>query len=75
MAVTVSTAKGRRARSGSPRFSVFQRPHPDRGRLGYAGDIVAFAGIAEPKVSDTVCDPLNVEALPSLTVERADHQP
>ena len=35
----------------------------------YAGDIVAFAGIAEPKVSDTVCDPLNVEALPSLTVD------
>jgi GTP-binding protein len=34
-----------------------------------AGDIVAFAGIAEPKVSDTVCDPLNVEALPSLTVD------
>jgi GTP-binding protein len=35
----------------------------------YAGDIVAFAGISEPKVSDTVCDPLNVEALPSLTVD------
>ena len=35
----------------------------------YAGDIVAFAGIPEPKVSDTVCDPLNVEALPSLTVD------
>jgi GTP-binding protein len=35
----------------------------------YAGDIVAFAGISEPKVSDTLCDPLNVEALPSLTVD------
>jgi GTP-binding protein len=35
----------------------------------YAGDIVAFAGIDEPKVSDTLCDPLNVEALPSLTVD------
>jgi GTP-binding protein len=35
----------------------------------YAGDIVAFAGISEPKVSDTVCDPQNVEALPSLTVD------
>ena len=28
-----------------------------------AGDIVAFAGIAEPKVSDTLCDPANVEPL------------
>jgi GTP-binding protein len=34
-----------------------------------AGDIVAFAGIAEPKVSDTLCDPQNVEPLPSLTVD------
>src|SRR5450631_240074 len=34
-----------------------------------AGDIVAFAGIAEPKVSDTLCDPLNPEALPSLVVD------
>jgi len=34
-----------------------------------AGDIVAFAGIPEPKVSDTLCDPAHVEALPALTVD------
>jgi GTP-binding protein len=34
-----------------------------------AGDIVAFAGIAEPKVSETLCDPATVEPLPSLTVD------
>jgi GTP-binding protein len=34
-----------------------------------AGDIVAFAGIAEPKVSDTLCVPATVEPLPSLTVD------
>ena len=34
-----------------------------------AGDIVAFAGIAEPKVSDTLCDPVEPEPLPSLTVD------
>jgi GTP-binding protein len=34
-----------------------------------AGDIVAFAGIAEPKVSDTLCDPATVEPLPNLTVD------
>ena len=34
-----------------------------------AGDIVAFAGIAEPKISDTLCDPQRVEALPPLTVD------
>ena len=34
-----------------------------------AGDIVAFAGIPEPKISDTLCDPEHLEALPQLTVD------
>jgi len=34
-----------------------------------AGDIIAFAGIAEPKISDTLCDPANVELLPALVVD------
>lgn len=34
-----------------------------------AGDIVAFAGIEHPQISDTLCDPANVEALPPLVVD------
>lgn len=34
-----------------------------------AGDIVAITGIAELKISDTLCDPNHVEALPALTVD------
>ncbi len=34
-----------------------------------AGDIVAFAGLEAPKISDTVCDPDAVEALPPLVVD------
>jgi GTP-binding protein len=34
-----------------------------------AGDIVAFAGIESPKISETICDPLAVEALPPLVVD------
>ncbi len=34
-----------------------------------AGDIVAFAGIGEPKVSETICDLALVEPLPNLTVD------
>lgn len=34
-----------------------------------AGDIVAFTGIAAPRISDTLCDPEHVEALPSLSVD------
>jgi GTP-binding protein len=34
-----------------------------------AGDIVAVTGIEEPRISDTICDPNHVEALPALTVD------
>ena len=34
-----------------------------------AGDIVAVTGIERPYISDTICDPDNVEALPSLSVD------
>ncbi len=34
-----------------------------------AGDIVAITGIEELKISDTLCDPEHVEALPPLTVD------
>jgi len=34
-----------------------------------AGDIVALTGLEAPKVSDTLCDPDQVEALPPLTVD------
>jgi GTP-binding protein len=34
-----------------------------------AGDIVALTGIDAPNVSDTLCDPERIEALPPLTVD------
>ena len=34
-----------------------------------AGDIIAFTGIDPLKISDTLCDPRAVEALPPLTVD------
>ncbi len=34
-----------------------------------AGDIVALTGIEAPRISDTLCDPANVEALPALSVD------
>ncbi len=34
-----------------------------------AGDIIAITGIADLNISDTVCDPNQVEALPALTVD------
>lgn len=34
-----------------------------------AGDIVAITGIEELHISDTICDPDNIEALPTLTID------
>jgi len=34
-----------------------------------AGDIIALTGIEAPNVSDTLCDPERVEALPALTID------
>jgi GTP-binding protein len=34
-----------------------------------AGDIVALTGLEAPNVSDTLCDPEHVEALPALSVD------
>jgi GTP-binding protein len=34
-----------------------------------AGDIIAFTGIDGLNISDTLCDPANVDALPPLTVD------
>jgi len=34
-----------------------------------AGDIIAFTGLEELNISDTLCDPKAVEALPPLTVD------
>ncbi len=34
-----------------------------------AGDIIALTGIEKPRISDTVCDPEHVAALPKLTVD------
>jgi len=34
-----------------------------------AGDIVAFCGIEKLQISETLCDPENVEALPALSID------
>jgi GTP-binding protein len=34
-----------------------------------AGNIIAITGISDLKISDTICDPAQVEALPALTVD------
>jgi predicted membrane GTPase involved in stress response len=37
--------------------------------LAYAGDIIAISGIEPLNISDTLCDPTCVEALPPLVID------
>jgi len=47
-------------------FLGLERVEVDEAR---AGDIIAFTGIEELSISDTLCDPAKVEALPPLSVD------
>ncbi len=69
MAVTVVDREGRERSERISQILGFHGLTRVEVESASAGDIVAFAGIAEPKVSDTLCDPAHVEPLPSLTVD------
>ena len=67
--VTVAKADGRQTKGRVLQifgFHGLQRVERDNAQ---AGDIVTFTGIEDLKISDTVCDPDHVEALPLLTVD------
>ncbi|EWS98828.1 GTP-binding protein TypA [Pseudoalteromonas sp. SCSIO_11900] len=67
--VTIISADGstRNGKIGSVQsYLGLERIETDR---GYAGNIVTVTGIGELKISDTVCAPNNVEALPPLSVD------
>jgi GTP-binding protein len=69
MAVTVVSREGRQRTERITQILGFHGLTRVEVESAGAGDIVAFAGIAEPKVSDTLCDPATVEPLPNLTVD------
>lgn len=69
MAVTVVSRDGKQRSERITQILGFHGLTRVEVESASAGDIVAFAGISEPKVSDTLCDPATAEPLPSLTVD------
>ena len=59
MAVTVVDREGKQRSERITQILGFHGLTRVEVESASAGDIVAFAGIAEPKVSDTLCDPAN----------------
>jgi GTP-binding protein len=67
--VTVAKADGRQVKGRILQIFGFHGLERVERDSAQAGDIVTFTGIEDLKISDTVCDPDKVEALPPLTVD------
>jgi len=67
--VTVAKADGRQVKGKVQQIFGFHGLERIELDSAQAGDIVTFTGIDNLKISDTLCDPDNVEALPLLSVD------
>jgi len=67
--VIVTDAEGNTRRERVLQVFGFMGLHRVEVDEAQAGDIIAFTGIPAPRISETLCDPEHVEALPSLTVD------
>jgi len=84
--IGIGRIKRGRVRTGMPVTLIDRQGRTRNGRIGQvlgflgleraevpeaqAGDIIAFTGIEKLNISDTLCDPARVEALPALTVDQ-----
>jgi GTP-binding protein len=67
--VTVAKADGRQVKGKILQIFGFHGLDKVERDSAQAGDIITFTGIEDLKISDTVCDPEHVEALPQLSVD------
>ncbi len=67
--VTIIDAKGQQRNARLLKLLSFHGLERIEVDDAHAGDIVAFTGIEPLQISDTLCDPEHVEALPALSVD------
>jgi len=67
--VVVAKADGREVKGKVQQIFGFHGLERVERENAQAGDIITFTGIDNLKISDTLCDPENVEALPLLSVD------
>ncbi len=68
-AVTVVDTEGKTRNGRVLKVMGFMGLQREDVESAQAGDIIAFTGLDPLNISDTLCDPNNVEALPPLTVD------
>jgi GTP-binding protein len=69
MPITVIDAEGKKRNARILQILGYMGLGRTEIQSAMAGDIVAVTGIEGIHISDTLCDPMNVEALPPLTVD------
>jgi GTP-binding protein len=67
--VTVVDREGKKRNGRVLKVMGFMGLRREEVDLAQAGDIIAFTGLDPLNISDTLCDPNHVEALPPLTVD------
>ncbi|MCR3756073.1 MAG: ribosome-dependent GTPase, ribosome assembly factor [Sodalis sp. Psp] len=67
--VTVIGSEGKSRNSKVGQVLVYMGLQRIESNLAKAGDIVAITGLGELNISDTLCDPMQLKALPPLTVD------
>ena len=67
--ITLVTAEGKRRNGRILKIMGFHGLERVEMPEASAGDIITFTGIDGLRISDTLCDPLHVEALPALSVD------
>ncbi len=67
--VVIVDAQGRRRNGRMLQLLGFHGLERIEVEQAQAGDIIAFTGIEQLNISDTLCDPAQVEALPPLSVD------
>jgi len=68
-AVTVVDTEGKTRNARVLKVMGFMGLHREEVDAAQAGDIIAFTGIDALNISDTLCDPAEVEALPPLSID------
>jgi len=67
--VAIIDSEGQQSRGRVLQIFTFMGLERQETDSASAGDIIAFTGLEAPRISDTLCDPDHVEALPALSVD------
>ncbi|MGP1928987.1 MAG: translational GTPase TypA [Arsenophonus sp. NC-WZS1-MAG3] len=67
--ITIVNSKGKRCSGKVGKILTYLGLKRIDSQIAEAGDIIALTGLGELNISDTLCDPNNIEPLPALAID------